>query len=110
MTVVRLALIACLALGAASGARAQSSSRHHIAREVDADWEAWAGRETAFVVQRLGTADRVAGHAWQYRDVVVGNEQTGPYSRWDLSIEIRAGHVVRVTATRTGGTGCIVVE
>jgi hypothetical protein len=89
---------------------AQAPSRHPIAQSADADWEDWAGHETAFVIARLGTADRVVGHAWHYRNVVVGNEQTGPYTRWDLTIDVRDGHVVSVTAVRTGGAGCIVVE
>jgi len=107
-----IALVLSMAIATPMGtvAHAQASSRHHLARSVDANWEQWAGREMAFVIERLGTADRVVGHAWHYRDVVVGNEQTGPYSRWNLTIDVRAGHVVHVTAVRTGGAGCIVVE
>lgn len=89
---------------------ARAQRRHVMPHDAEADWDHWAGRDTAFLVDRLGAADRVVGETWTFHDVIVGNEHTGPYSIWELTVRVRNGRILRVRARRTGGVGCILEE
>lgn len=82
----------------------------HVPTGTERQWGAWGGRDEAFVRATLGDPDRVVGAHWYYDDLIVGNASSGPYTRYDVDVTMRRGHVVRVRAVAGASVSCIVTE
>lgn len=102
-------MIAALVWLSAAIAIAQSS-HPHVPLGTERQWSSWGGRDEAFVRTTLGAPDRIVGAHWYYDDLIVGYASSGPYTRYDVDITMRRGHVVRVRAVAGASVSCIVTE
>lgn len=82
---------------------------HHLGVGANRTWNAWRGRDVAYLTAQLGPADSIAGTGWRYENVRVGRRD-GPYTIWTLTFVIRRGHIATVRAIYVAGVGCDLTE
>lgn len=106
---VALSIVVALWNAQPHEALGQGSARHHVRAIGGGDWDAWRGRDVAFLRAQLGEPDRVTGPRWHYAYVTVGSYD-GPYQTWELTFVVESGRIASVRAVRGEGVGCDIYE
>lgn len=107
-TLIVMCLVLATGLVHVDVMRAQERE-HHLGIGANRTWNAWRGRDVAYLTAQLGSPDSITGARWRYENVRVGRRD-GPYTIWTLTFVIRRGQIATVRATYVAGVGCDLYE